>query len=75
MRWLLGIRSAVHGKIRACDVRRFRTGDKRDQRGDFINVPVAAECSGGLGNTGVGLNRDRLSAVAFNFLNNRRGRL
>src|SRR5882762_8129678 len=43
-----GIRSAIHGKIRPSDVGRLRTGDKRNQRSDLINVPVAAECGGRL---------------------------
>src|SRR5260370_2716290 len=42
-----GNHSAIHVKVRPCYVRGLRTGDKRDQRGDLINVPIAAErCEG-----------------------------
>src|SRR5882762_8152510 len=44
----LGIRPAIHGKIRPGNVRGLRTGDKRHQRSDLIDVPVAVECRGGL---------------------------
>src|SRR5437867_4334256 len=43
-----GIHSAIHGKIRPGNVRGLRTGDKRHQRSDLINVSVAVECCGGL---------------------------
>src|SRR6266446_2828543 len=43
-----GIHSAIHGKIRAGDVRRLRTGDKRDHCSDLVNVPEAVECCSGL---------------------------
>src|SRR5882762_5110379 len=44
----LGIRPAIHGKIRPGNVRGLRTGDKRHQRSDLIDVPVAVERRGGL---------------------------
>src|SRR6266481_5098697 len=44
----LGIRPAIHGKIRPGNVRGLWTGDKRHQRSDLIDVPVAVECRGGL---------------------------
>src|SRR5216683_1674351 len=43
-----GIHAAIHGKIRPGNVRGLRTGDKRHQRSDLINAPVAVECCGGL---------------------------
>src|SRR6266850_3160194 len=43
-----GIHAAIHGKIRPAHVRGLRTGDKRHQRSDLINAPVAVECCGGL---------------------------
>src|SRR5882762_11838454 len=43
-----GNHSAIHVKVRAGYVRRLRTGDKRHQRGDLINVPIAVECGEGL---------------------------
>src|SRR6266404_7537535 len=42
-----GNHSAIHVKVRSGYVRGLRTGDKRDQRGDLINVPIAAQrCEG-----------------------------
>src|SRR5260370_1618498 len=42
-----GNHSAIHVKIRPRYVRGLRTGDKRHQRGDLINVPIAVErCEG-----------------------------
>src|SRR6202051_710946 len=38
-----GNHSAVHVKVRPGYVRGLRTGDKRDQRGDLIHVPIAAK--------------------------------
>ena len=38
-----GIHSAIHGKIRPSNVGGLRTGDKRHQRSDLINAPVAVE--------------------------------
>src|SRR5712671_1896667 len=43
-----GNHSAIHRKIRPGNVRGLRTGDKRHQRSDLINAPVAVECRGGL---------------------------
>src|SRR2546426_11113533 len=43
-----GIHSAIHGKIRPRNVRGLRTGDKRHQRGNLINAPVAVERGDGL---------------------------
>src|SRR5260370_15129784 len=43
-----GNHSAIHVKIRPGYVRGLRTGDKRHQRGDLINVPIAVECCEGL---------------------------
>jgi hypothetical protein len=48
-RWS-GVRATVDGQIRTGDVRRFRTGHERYQRGDFVNRSVAVErCIGLLG--------------------------
>jgi hypothetical protein len=45
-----GVRATVDGQIRTGDVRRFRTGHERYQRGDFVNRSVAVErCIGLLG--------------------------
>src|SRR5882762_9953269 len=41
-----GNHSAIHVKVRPGYVRGLRTGDKRDQRGDLINVPIATERCG-----------------------------
>src|SRR3981189_1789688 len=42
-----GNHSAIHVKVRPGYVRGLRTGDKRYQRGDLINVSIAAErCEG-----------------------------
>src|SRR5262249_23952142 len=68
---LSGVHSAIHGKVRAGDVRRLRTGDERHQRSDLINVPVAVECCGGLqryrpiarGGTQIRVDRARLHVV------------
>src|SRR5882724_5041619 len=43
-----GIHSAIHSKICSGDVRRLRTGDKRDHCSDLLNVPEAVECGGSL---------------------------
>ena len=43
-----GIHSAIHGKIRPGNVRGLRTGDKRHQRGNLFNMPIAVERCGGL---------------------------
>src|SRR5260370_815858 len=43
-----GIHSAVHGKIRAGNVRGLRSGDKRHHRGDLIHTPVTIKRCGGL---------------------------
>src|ERR1700730_4703898 len=42
------IRSAIHGKVRAGNVRGLRTGNKSYQSGDLLNASVAVECCGGL---------------------------
>ena len=43
-----GVHSAIDGKIRPGNVRGLRTGDKRHQCSDFINVPIAAKRCDGL---------------------------
>jgi hypothetical protein len=43
-----GVHSAIHREIRSGNVRGLWTGDKRHQRGDLVNVPVAVEGCGGL---------------------------
>src|SRR3984893_15055406 len=66
-----GNHSAIHVKVRAGYVRRLRTGDKRHQRGDLINVPIAAErCEGFLwyrplarGRIRIRIDRTRLHVV------------
>src|SRR2546426_7331103 len=66
-----GIHSAIHGKIRPGNVRGLRTGYKRHQRSDLINVSVAVECCGGLlryrpiarGGIQIRIDRTRLDVV------------
>src|SRR5206468_9539637 len=66
-----GIHSAIYGKVRPSDVRRFRAGDKRDHCSDLINVPEAVERGGGLlrhrplarGGIQLGVDRTRLHIV------------
>src|SRR6266404_1188710 len=43
-----GVHSAVHGKIRAGNVRGLRSGDKRHHRRDLIYTPVTIKRRGGL---------------------------
>src|ERR1700720_1339422 len=43
-----GIHSAIHGQIRAGNVRGLRTGDKRHHRGDLLHTPVTIKRCGGL---------------------------
>src|SRR5882724_8441429 len=66
-----GNHSAIHVKIRPGYVRGLRPGDKRHQRGDLINVPIAVECGEGLlgyrpiarGRIRIRVNRTRLDVV------------
>src|SRR6059058_3915554 len=66
-----GIHSAIYGKVRPSDARRFRAGDKRDHCSDLINVPEAVERGGGLlrhrplarGGIQLGVDRTRLHIV------------
>src|SRR5438309_9598907 len=44
----LGVSSTIDGQVCAGDVRRFRTGDERRQRGDVVNTPVAVKRRVGL---------------------------
>src|SRR5260370_988523 len=67
-----GNHSAIHVKIRPGYVRGLWTGDKRPQRGDLINVPIAVECCEGLlryrplarGGIRIRIDRTRLDIVS-----------
>jgi hypothetical protein len=43
-----GVGPAIHRQIRTRDVRGLGTGNKRNQRGDLINMPLAVERCDGL---------------------------